>query len=217
VIIDDHPGFRDRLTTFVGEQHGCSVAGLAADTRTGLDLVHATRPDVVLIDIGLADESGLHLAHRLAELDLGVRIVLMGENETAEYERAALQAGANAYISKTEISLSLPALLQPSLCPQPDRPPTTPVGSRVVPIQASAAGGTAAPALSLAPSMPHHTGLEAAFSAAVLMGGILCDRPATALAGVVGFAFLSYRQITLPRLPCGHPGKRVLHRVRCAR
>jgi ActR/RegA family two-component response regulator len=216
VIIDDHPGFRDRLKSFVGAQHGCTVAGLAADTRTGLDLVHATRPDVVLIDIGLADESGLHLARRLAELDLGVRIVLMGEDETTEYERAAVQAGASAYISKTAISLGLPALLQPSPYPQP-AVAAADVRPSAVPNPASAAGGTGGQALPIAPSMPHFAGLEAAFSATVLMGGILFDRPATAFAGVVGFAFLSYRQMTLPRLTRGHPGKRVLHRVQGAR
>ena len=71
VIIDDHCGFRDRLETFVREQKGCSVAGIAGDTLTGLRLVHGTHPDVVLIDVDLPEESGLQFATRLAKLDAG--------------------------------------------------------------------------------------------------------------------------------------------------
>jgi hypothetical protein len=141
----------------------------------------------------------------------------MGEDETTEYERAAVQAGANAYISKTEISLSLPALLQPSIYPQPDQVAAVPVELHGVAIHANGAGSARAQALRLAPSMPQFAGLEAALSSTVLMGGIFFDRPAIAFAGVIGFAFLSYRQMTLPRLTRGHSGKRVLHRVQGAR
>lgn len=213
VIIDDHARFRERLNSFVHQLHGCAVAGLAADTQSGLDLVRNTRPDVVLIDVGLADESGLNLAERLAEMELGVRIILMGENETVEYERAAEKAGASAYVSKTEISQSLPALLQPRPHTVSPRKVAFHGGHTLAPLQ-TAMSGSGTHAHRLAPSVAHFAWLEALLSGSVLLGGIALDQPATAMAGVIGFAFLSYRQTTLPRLPSGHVGKRVLHRIR---
>jgi CheY-like chemotaxis protein len=216
-IIDDNLGFRERLETFVREQDGCSVAGLAGDTQTGLSLVDDTRPDVVLIDVGLPDDNGLHLAKTLAGLDRGIRIVMMGDNETAEYQRAAVLAGAEIYVSKTEISQILPTLLRPPADPSRWRLVSAPAMRGGAIAQASAIGGTAGSAAILTLPQPRHAGWEAIFSAATLLGGIALDRPGYAFAGVLGFAFLSYRQMTLPRIPGGQLGERVLHRARGAR
>jgi CheY-like chemotaxis protein len=217
VIIDDHVNFRERLETFVSEQSGCSVAGLAGDSSTGFRLVHSIRPDIVLIDVDLADESGLQLAARLAGLDLGLRIVLMGENEATEYERAAALAGANAYVSKTEISQLLPRLLRSgtSLTGWRSQAPFDGQGSLVT--QASAIGSTWGSAALHTPSLPRYATWEALFSAAALLGGIAINQPTGALAGALGFAFLSYRQMTLPRFHGGQPGERVLRRTRSIR
>jgi DNA-binding NarL/FixJ family response regulator len=216
VIIDHHPTFRERLDTFVREQDGCSVAGITGDTFTGLRLVRDTRPDVVLIDVGLTDEGGLELARRVAGLDLGVRIVMMGENETAEYERAATLAGAIAYVSKTQISHALPALLHVTANGRVMHSSPSSTTRECVTVHSTTGGAGATVALSL-PPVPRYAGWEAAFSAAMLASGIALDQPASAVAGVLGFIFLSYRQLTLPRLFGGHSGGRVLHRTQRVR
>jgi ActR/RegA family two-component response regulator len=213
-IIDDNLGFRERLETFVREQNGCSIAGLAGDTKSGLSLVDNTRPDFVLIDIGLPGESGLHLARLLADLDLGTRIVLMGENETVEYERAAIDAGAEAYISKTEISQVLPDLLRPPADLNRWRPISAPAMRDDTIAQATTVTGTFGAAIALTLPRPRYAGWEAILSAATLVSGITLNQPAYALVGMLGFAFLSYRQMTLPRLRGGHLGERELHRTR---
>jgi DNA-binding response OmpR family regulator len=217
VIIDNHPGFRDGLETFVREQNGCSVAGLAGDTRTGLSLVQSTRPDVVLIDVGLADESGLQFAQRLAGLDLGVRIVLMGGNETAEYERAATLTGAIAYVSKTEIGKFLPAILQAPARPSRWRAPTSLDTRGSVMAQATAIGTSWGHAAYNVQRVPRYATWEALLSTVALLGSIAFNQPAGALAGALGFAFLSYRQMTLPRSRGGRLGERVLCRTRGVR
>lgn len=214
VIIDDHPGFRERLATFIREQYGCLVAGSAGDTSAGLRIVRATRPDLVLIDIGLPDENGLRLAQRLAEINLGVRVVLMGENEAVEYAEAAERVGAIAYIAKTDLSRDLPRLLRNSggrHAPiQP--PPATPAEGliKAVSLPSSGHAGTAL-------WRPRFAEWEAALAAFALLSGILLNQPVMALSGMIGFTFLSYRQWTLPRLHCGHAGERVLHRAPRAR
>ncbi len=214
VIVDDHPGFRERLATFLREQYGCLVAGAACDTTTGLRLVRALRPDLVLIDIGLPDENGLRLAQRLAEINLGVRVVLMGENEATEYAEAAEKAGAIAYIAKTDLSRELPRLLHRNDGHHlPNHPaPAAPAEGvmKTVTLPSSGHGGAV-------PWQPRYGEWEAALAAFALLLGILLGQPAIALSGVIGFTFLSYRQWTLPRLHCGHAGERVLHRAPRAR
>ncbi len=50
-LIDDHPIFRSGVRGLLGETAGIEVVGEASDGRHALDLVHRTRPDVVVMDI----------------------------------------------------------------------------------------------------------------------------------------------------------------------
>ncbi len=214
VIVDDHPGFRERLATFIREQYGCLVAGAAGDTATGLRLVRALRPDLVLIDIGLPDENGLRLAQRLAEISIGMRVVLMGENEATEYAEAAEKVGAIAYIAKTELSRDLPRLLRKDDGHHlPNHPaPAAPAEGLMKAVSLPNSSQT-----EMAIWQPRYAGWEAALATLALLSGIMLNLPAIALCGAIGFTFLSYRQWTLPRLHCGHAGERVLHRAPRAR
>jgi NarL family two-component system response regulator LiaR len=51
VIADDHHVVRDGLCYLLGQEPGVEVAGEAADGRQAVDVVAATRPDVLLLDL----------------------------------------------------------------------------------------------------------------------------------------------------------------------
>jgi DNA-binding NarL/FixJ family response regulator len=111
LIIDNHEGFSKGLQTYVRDQLGCTVTGLGGDAAAGLELARETRPDFALIDIGLPDESGLALARLLGNRYPEIRVVLMHDDESAEYVEAANGVGAMAYLPKVALSKRLPALL----------------------------------------------------------------------------------------------------------
>src|SRR4051794_5815320 len=100
VIVDNHRAFGEQLQAFLRDQLRCTVLGLAADASAGLNLVYTTRPDFALVDVGLPGENGFCLTGRLTDLQLGVRVVLMGYGESIEYVQAATRAGAMAYMPK---------------------------------------------------------------------------------------------------------------------
>lgn len=57
-VIDDHRLLVDALVETLSAAPGLEVVGSADDLRSGLELVAATRPDVVLIDVRLPDGDG---------------------------------------------------------------------------------------------------------------------------------------------------------------
>ena len=67
LVVDDHPIVREGLASLLSRQPGFEVCGEAADVRHALELVDQARPDVVTIDLSLADGSGLELIRRIAE------------------------------------------------------------------------------------------------------------------------------------------------------
>ena len=69
------------------------------------------QPDIIVLDITLPGLSGIALAIQLRDAGVAARIVFLTVHNDPDYVRAALAAGAAAYVVKTRLSLDLlPAL-----------------------------------------------------------------------------------------------------------
>ncbi|HEY7630103.1 MAG TPA: response regulator transcription factor [Thermoleophilaceae bacterium] len=103
LIVDDQRSFL-RAAKSVLEADGLDVVGVADSVDEAMRLAAELRPDVVLVDIDLADESGLELASRLATGADAIDVVLIsthGEEDFAELIEASPAIG---FLPKTELS-----------------------------------------------------------------------------------------------------------------
>ena len=101
-LVDDQPLVRMGLATLIASEDGVELAGEAGDGRAGLDLIRATRPDVVLCDIRMPVLDGLGLLAEVAadpEL-VAVRVVMLTTFELDEYVFEALRLGASGFLLK---------------------------------------------------------------------------------------------------------------------
>ena len=97
LLIEDDIAFRRTLKTVLAAE-GYSLAE-AADGATGLELLRTTRPDLVLLDLGLPDRDGIEVLRDLRHWSLVPVIVLSARGqETAKVK--ALDLGADDYITK---------------------------------------------------------------------------------------------------------------------
>jgi DNA-binding NarL/FixJ family response regulator len=76
VVADDHPSIRENLRYLLNAEMGLVVVGVAKDGHDALRLVHATRPDVIVLDSDMRDLSGLEVAEVLRRDAGRVGIVL---------------------------------------------------------------------------------------------------------------------------------------------
>ncbi len=58
VIADDHRIVRDGLCFLLGQEPGVEIVGEAGDGRRAVDIVAATRPDVLLLDLYMPELDG---------------------------------------------------------------------------------------------------------------------------------------------------------------
>jgi DNA-binding NarL/FixJ family response regulator len=100
IIIEDHPAIGQGIKLLL-ERGGFEVIGLVGSAGAGYELVGATAPDAVLIDIGLPDESGIELARRLLRRDATLGIVFFTGIEDSVQLRDALDCGARGFVRKT--------------------------------------------------------------------------------------------------------------------
>ena len=78
LLADDHRLFREALRTVLERE--CDVVGEAASGEEAVALAARTRPDIVLLDVGMPGVGGLNAAHRLAQ---GVAELQGGDPEPA--------------------------------------------------------------------------------------------------------------------------------------
>ena len=101
LIVDDQEPFRSAARMVVELTDGFAVAGEAATGEEGISLVSELSPDLILMDIKMPGMDGLEATRQIVASG-GPKVVVLSTYEAAEYEQLAIEAGAVAFISKSE-------------------------------------------------------------------------------------------------------------------
>lgn len=100
VIVEDNEDSRSTLSTYLA--HAGFQCGVASSGPAGLALIHETRPDVAIVDVGLPGMNGLEVARQLRgdpSLAHVYLIALTGYGQPAD-RKAALEAGFDGHLVK---------------------------------------------------------------------------------------------------------------------
>ena len=103
LIVDDQKPFREAARDVVELADGFEVVGEAETGEASIDAVRDHSPDLVLMDVNLPGIDGLEATKRILEQNPNQVIVLvLSTYEADEMTPRALEAGAVAYIPKSE-------------------------------------------------------------------------------------------------------------------
>ena len=100
LIVDDHAVVRGGLRQFLANAVDCRIAGEAGSGQEALALVKAEAWDLLLLDIGLSDISGLEVLKRVKHDKPALPVLIFSMFAEDEYAIPALEAGANGYLPK---------------------------------------------------------------------------------------------------------------------
>ena len=100
LLVDDHAVVRSGLRMLLGDDRTIEIVGEAGTAAEALDLVGRVAADVVLMDIGLPDKSGIEATRDLKAQHPGVAVVALTIHEDEEYFFKMLEAGASGYVPK---------------------------------------------------------------------------------------------------------------------
>ena len=93
---------RGGFHALIEAQPDMTVVGEAGDGEAAVALAERERPDVILLDIGLAGVDGLEATRRILQAPglADVRAVILSTSESDEHLFGALRAGASAFLAK---------------------------------------------------------------------------------------------------------------------
>ena len=100
MIVDDHPLVREGLSARLATVDDIEVVAEAGDAAEALQRADESRPDVVLMDIGMKGVNGIELTAQLLLRQPGLAVLMLSMYDAAEYAQRALQAGARGYVLK---------------------------------------------------------------------------------------------------------------------
>jgi DNA-binding NarL/FixJ family response regulator len=100
LIADDHAVVRAGLKQFLVEDRGISAIGEAATGRETLDRLRAETWDLVILDIGMPDRSGIDILQQIRAVHDRTRVLVLSGYPERQYALNVLRAGASGFIEK---------------------------------------------------------------------------------------------------------------------
>ena len=112
VIADDHALVREGLRHVLDVDPDIVVIGEASNGRQAVELTVQERPDVVVLDITMPEETGLAAAARLRLLMPELRILMLSMHDQLEYVREGMRIGTQGYLLKDSAGEELRAAIR---------------------------------------------------------------------------------------------------------
>lgn len=100
LVVDDHPLVRSGLCQAIAATADLDICGEAGGWREALDKIHATDPDLIVLDLNLNDGSGWTLLEELHSRGALLPVLMLSVCDEQVYALRLLKAGARGYLMK---------------------------------------------------------------------------------------------------------------------
>ena len=107
LLADDHVLVRAGIRTLLEKIPNVKVVAEAASGREALEIVKTKLPDLVLMDIAMANLNGLEALSRIAKDFPEVKVMILSAHANEEYVIRALRGGAAGYMLKDSATAEL--------------------------------------------------------------------------------------------------------------
>lgn len=112
LLVDDHPQYLERARRLLEQHAGVDVVGIALSGEEAMVLAADLRPDLVLLDYQMPGLNGIETTRRLKARDPHLPVVIVTAHDDEAYRIAAREAGADGWVSKTQIAEELSGILE---------------------------------------------------------------------------------------------------------
>jgi two-component system response regulator NreC len=100
LLVDDHAVVRMGIRMLLENEEDLEIVGEASTANQAMEVVEKIHPDLILMDVGLPDKSGIVATREIKEKFPEIAVVALTIHEDEEYFFRMLEAGASGYVPK---------------------------------------------------------------------------------------------------------------------
>jgi DNA-binding NarL/FixJ family response regulator len=104
IIVDDHKLIREMWKEMFSRNPNLKVIGESGMMQEAIELIKQKRPDLVLLDINLAGDSGFDAMPLIKKYAPGTQVIVVSMHNQPAYAKKMLRMGAKGYITKNSSS-----------------------------------------------------------------------------------------------------------------
>ena len=112
LIVDDHAVVRAGLKLLVDAEDDLEAVGEAGSAREAVFEARTTKPDIVLMDVMMPEQSGLAVVPQLVKEHPEAKVLVLSMQDDPRYVREAFEAGASGYVLKEAVDAELVAAIR---------------------------------------------------------------------------------------------------------
>jgi len=112
LVADDHEVARKGIRALLESHPGWEVCAEAKDGRDAVELAATTKPQLVLLDIGMPNLNGLEAARQILAASPDVAILILTMHDSDNVVREVLRAGARGFLLKSDAGKDLVAAVE---------------------------------------------------------------------------------------------------------
>ncbi len=99
-IVDDHALIREGIKKLLELEEELEIVGLGGDGYEALEIIEATHPDIILLDINMPNLNGMDTLKEIKNKYPDTKVIMLTIHEDAEYLIETINIGAEGYVLK---------------------------------------------------------------------------------------------------------------------
>lgn len=107
VLADSHDMVRQEVRRIIEAMGDIRVVGEASDGMQLLEIIKATTPDMVIVDISMPSLRDIEAIRIIRAMYADIKLIFISMHENREYLNYAMDNGADGFISKLNLDMEL--------------------------------------------------------------------------------------------------------------
>ena len=107
VLADDHPIVLSGLRNLLSQERDFKLVGEATSGAEALKIIRECKPDLVVLDISMAEPNGIAVSRRIGQELPSVKVLILTFHEDRAYLQQAIDAGVGGYLLKRSAAENL--------------------------------------------------------------------------------------------------------------